>query len=77
MFAAAGFPEAAEETWSDAMIEATVLSGGEDEVRQRLEKLLNMGAAEILVSVVQAGDDRNVSVDRTMRLLGEVSRSSG
>jgi F420-dependent oxidoreductase-like protein len=75
MFAAAGFPEAAEETWSDAMIEATVLSGGEDEVRQRLEELLDMGASEILVSVVQAGDDRNVSVDRTMRLLGEVSRS--
>jgi F420-dependent oxidoreductase-like protein len=75
MFAAAGFPEAAEETWSDAMIEATVLSGGEDEVRQRLEELLGIGASEILVSVVQAGDDRSASIDRTMRLLGEVSRS--
>jgi F420-dependent oxidoreductase-like protein len=77
MFAAAGFPEAAEETWSDAMIQATVLSGDENAVRRRLEDLLDMGAAEILVSVVQAGDDRTASVDRTMRLLGEVSRSSG
>jgi F420-dependent oxidoreductase-like protein len=75
MFAAAGFPEAAEEAWSDAMVEATVLSGDEEEVKGKLEELLDMGAAEILVSVVQAGDDKNASVDRTMRLLGEVSRS--
>lgn len=77
MFAAAGFPEAAEETWSDGMIEATVLSGDESTVKQRIEGLLNMGATELLVSVVHAGDDRNASTDRTMRLLGEVSRSLG
>jgi alkanesulfonate monooxygenase SsuD/methylene tetrahydromethanopterin reductase-like flavin-dependent oxidoreductase (luciferase family) len=77
MFIDAGFPEAAEETWSDAMIEATVLSGDEAKVRQRLQGLLDMGAGEILVSVVPAGDDRDASAHRTMRLLGEVSRTLG
>jgi F420-dependent oxidoreductase-like protein len=75
MFADSGFPEAAEETWSDAMIRATVVSGDEATVRQGLERLLAMGASELLVSVVHAGADRDASVDRTLRLLGQVSRS--
>jgi F420-dependent oxidoreductase-like protein len=75
MFADSGFPEAAEETWSDAMIRATVVSGDEATVRQGLERLLAMGAGELLVSVVHAGADRDASVDRTLRLLGQVSRS--
>jgi F420-dependent oxidoreductase-like protein len=75
MFIAAGFPEAAEEVWSDGMIEGIVLSGNEEKVRQRLNSLFDMGASEILVSVVHAGSDRNASVDRTMGLLAAVSRS--
>lgn len=75
MFAAAGFPEAAEETWSDAMIEATVLAGNEGKVRERLEGLFDLGATEILVSVVHAGNNQAASIDRTMNLLAEVSRS--
>jgi F420-dependent oxidoreductase-like protein len=75
MFAAAGFPEAAEETWSDAMIEATVLSGNEEKVKEGLEGLFDLGAAEVLVSVVHAGSDRAASVERTMNLLAEVSGS--
>ena len=74
MFAAAGFPEAAEETWSDAMIEGTVLWGNEAEVRQRLDNLYSLGATEVLVSLVHAGEDRDASLDRTMNLLGEVAK---
>ena len=74
MFAAAGFPEAAEETWSDAMIKGTVLSGSAASVKAGLQGLLDMGAAEVLVSVVSAGDDQDASIDRTMKVLGEVSR---
>ena len=75
MFAAAGFPEAAEETWSDAMIEGTVLWGSEAEVRQRLDNLYSLGASEVLVSLVHAGDDQEASLGRTMDLLGEVAQS--
>ena len=74
MFSAAGFPEAAEETWSDAMIEGTVLRGNETEVKQRLENLFCLGATEILVSLVSAGEDRDASLDRTLSLLGEVAK---
>ncbi len=77
MFAAAGFPEAAEETWSDAMIEGTVLSGSAASVKAGLHGLLDMGAAEVLVSVVSAGDDPGASIDRSMQVLAEVSRDLG
>ena len=77
MFAAAGFPEAAEETWSDAMITGTVLSGDESTVKMRLQGLLDMGATEILVSVVHAGEDREASINRTLGVLGELSQSLG
>ncbi len=75
MFEAAGFPEATEETWSDGMIEGTVLTGNESQVRERLEELLDSGATEILVSPVLAGPDREASFARTLAVVGEVSKT--
>ena len=75
MFAAAGFPEASSGTWSDAMIEGTVLSGSEAVVAEKLEGLLAIGAAEVMALPVTAGSDRAASLDRTMRLLGQVAQS--
>src|SRR5919108_480092 len=49
MFIAAGFPEAKNGTWSDGMIDATVLWGNEARVTERLRELLAWGATEILV----------------------------
>ena len=57
------------------MIEATVLAGNEEKVKERLEGLFDLGATEVLVSVVHAGSDRAASVERTMNLLAEVSGS--
>jgi len=75
MLIAAGFPEAADGTWSDAMIDAAVLWGNEDRVTERLHGLFAYGATEILASPVLAGRDRAASHDRTMRLLGHVAHS--
>jgi F420-dependent oxidoreductase-like protein len=75
MLIAAGFPEAADGTWSDAMIDAVVLWGNEDRVTERLHGLFAYGATEILASPVLAGRDRAASHDRTMRLLGHVTHS--
>ena len=75
MFVAAGFPEASNGTWSDAMIDATVLWGDESQVAEQLEGLFSLGAAEVLASPITAGSDRTASVDRTMRLLAQVSQS--
>ena len=75
MLIAAGFPEAADGTWSDAMIDAVVLWGNEDRVTERLHDLFAYGATEILASPVLAGSDHTASLDRTMRLLGHVAQS--
>ena len=75
MLIAAGFPEATDGTWSDAMIDAVVLWGDEAQVTKRLHDLFACGATEILASPVLAGRDRPASLERTMRLLGRVAQS--
>jgi len=75
MLIAAGFPEASDGTWSDAMIDAVVLWGPEARVTERLHDLFAYGAAEILATPVLAGRDRAVSLERTMRLLGSAAQS--
>jgi F420-dependent oxidoreductase-like protein len=75
MLIAAGFPEAENGAWSDAMIDAVVFWGNEARVEERLHEMLDYGAAEILASPVLAGSDSAASLDRTLRLLGQVSQS--
>ena len=73
MFAAAGFPEASNGTWSDAMIDATGLWGNESQVTEKLEGLFALGATEVLASPITAGSDRNESLERTLRVLAKAS----
>ena len=77
MLARAGFPEASDGSWSDAMIDAIVLWGDEERVAARLGELFSIGAAEVLVSPISAGKDRVSSVERTKVLLGQVAKSGG
>ena len=75
MLTAAGFPEASEGAWSDAMLEAVVLSGKESQVAERLQALFALGATEVLVSPLAAGSDREASLSRTLRLLADVAKA--
>ncbi len=75
MFNAAGFPEASEGTWSDAMIDAVVFSGNETQVAERVQEMFSFGASEVLASPIGAGPDQTESIHRTMRLLAEVAKS--
>lgn len=75
MLTAAGFPEASSGAWSDAMIDAVVLSGEESRVAERLRELFGFGATEILVSPLAAGSDRAASLERTLRLVAEVVKA--
>jgi alkanesulfonate monooxygenase SsuD/methylene tetrahydromethanopterin reductase-like flavin-dependent oxidoreductase (luciferase family) len=75
MFRAAGFEEVLQETWSDAMIDAVALWGDEARVAEGIVGLFALGASEILVSPVAAGDDRAASLQRTQRLLSQVAQS--
>ena len=71
----AGFPEASNGTWSNAMIDAAVAWGDETRVAERIQELLSFGATEVLATPIAAGADRTASIDRTMRLLGQVAQS--
>ena len=75
MMEAAGYPEASEETWSDAMIDGLLVSGDETRIGDRLRELLDMGAAEIMVTPVLAGDDKPTALDRTLKLVGQIAQS--
>jgi F420-dependent oxidoreductase-like protein len=75
MFRAAGFEEVMQGTWSDAMIDAVALWGDEARVSEALAGLFTLGATEILVSPVPAGDDRAASLERTLRLLSQVAQA--
>ena len=75
LFAAAGFPEAANGKWSNAMIDAVTLWGDESEVAEQIGERFALGATELLAVPIHAGDDRAASLDRTWRLLAEVSRT--
>ena len=75
MWAAAGYPEAAEETWSDGMIDATVLTGDADAVGARMTAMLEMGISELLVTPVTAGPDPEAAMEETISLLGKVAQS--
>ena len=73
LFGDAGFPEGSRGTWSDAMIDAVVPWGSESRVAARLEELFSFGVTEIILSPVLAGDDREASLDRTLRLVAQVA----
>jgi hypothetical protein len=45
----------------------SVLSGSESEVREGLQRLLDLGAREILVSIGHAGKHRQALIDRRRR----------
>ncbi len=74
MFRAAGFQEVSQGTWSDAMIDAVALWGDESQVAEAIAGLFGVGATEILVSPVPAGDNRTASLERILRLLSQVAR---
>ena len=57
------------------MIDATVLWGNGVAGGGTAEELFALGATEVLASPVPAGRDRTASLERTLRLLAQVSRS--
>jgi F420-dependent oxidoreductase-like protein len=73
MLASAGYPEAQQGEWSDAMIDAVVLHGSEAKVADRLRSLMAAGATEIIASPIAAGPDPAATIERTLRLVGELS----
>jgi alkanesulfonate monooxygenase SsuD/methylene tetrahydromethanopterin reductase-like flavin-dependent oxidoreductase (luciferase family) len=71
MFAAAGFPEARGGVVSDKLVDDLVLAGGEADVRAGIERFLDGGVEELILSLLPAGPNPEASVDRTLRFLGQ------
>jgi F420-dependent oxidoreductase-like protein len=71
MFAAAGYPEARQGTWSARMIEAVVLHGTDDQCREKLESFMRTsGCEELILSIMLVGADRNAALKRALQWVG-------
>jgi alkanesulfonate monooxygenase SsuD/methylene tetrahydromethanopterin reductase-like flavin-dependent oxidoreductase (luciferase family) len=57
------------------MIDAVALWGDEARVAEGIAGLFALGATELLVSPVPAGNDRAASLERTLQLLSQVTQS--
>ncbi len=68
----AGYPEVAEGAFSDRMIDAMVVHGDAQQVKQRLRELPAFGVDELLATVIEPKNDRDV-YERTVRALGELA----
>jgi len=74
MFELSGYPEAAQTSeWSDRMVDEIVAYGSDERVSQRINEAFELGASEVLISVLTAGPEPEKVWDRTVGLLGELS----
>jgi alkanesulfonate monooxygenase SsuD/methylene tetrahydromethanopterin reductase-like flavin-dependent oxidoreductase (luciferase family) len=71
----AGFPEAAQGVWSDAMVDEVVFWGDEIRVSERIKGMFSLGASEVLISPIGAGQDQAESIHRTTRLLAALAKN--
>ena len=69
MFTDAGFPEASEGTWSDGMVDGTVVWGSREDVIGGLHRWLGYGFGELMVHPVIAGDDREAGLRNAMEAI--------
>ncbi len=75
MWQDAGFPEAADGTYSRAMSDALVIQGSEQEVAERIRALPSAGVNEMLAGVLNLEGDP-AAAGRTLELLGALAREA-
>jgi F420-dependent oxidoreductase-like protein len=74
MLVDAGFPEAAEGSWSDAMIDGVVVHGDEAAVAKRLDAFIAAGAGEIIAAPVLPAENRDAALARTYAFIGALAK---
>jgi F420-dependent oxidoreductase-like protein len=75
MLVDAGYPEAKEGAWSDAMLDAVAAMGSEKTVTSRTQEIFSWGIGEIIADPIPAGQDSRGSARRALELLASLSRS--
>lgn len=73
MWQDAGFPEAKEGTFSDAMRESLVISGDAESVATRIREISSFGVDEIIAMPLVLPEDKS-AVARTVELLGALAK---
>ena len=74
MFAAAGYPEARQGTWSQGMVDAVVLHGNEDQCRRKLESFMQTSSCEeIILSIMFVGADRQMAMSKALSWVGQLA----
>src|SRR2546421_3881691 len=71
MFAAAGFPIAADGTGVDALVKALVIAGNEAQVEKRVRELIASGLDELLLMQVPVADEAS-ELAQLMRVIGSL-----
>jgi F420-dependent oxidoreductase-like protein len=71
MLARAGLEEAKKGQWTDALIDRVIAWGSEQKVADRIGELFDLGADEVLVRPVGAGDAREEVIQRTINSVAE------
>lgn len=73
MLTAAGYPEAQRGEWTDAMLDAVVIRGGEAAVADGLRSFMDTaGASELIASMLPVSADPEADLERAMRLIASL-----
>lgn len=73
MFEAAGFPKADQTGWTNQMLDSVVVCGDETAVAKGLERVFDMGASEVIASVIRIqGKLAGAPGERTLKLLAQL-----
>jgi len=74
MFTDAGFPEVSEGTWSDAMVDATVIWGNEEQIQAKMKQWLSYGFGELMAHPVIVGTNRETALLATMEVIATAAQ---
>ena len=76
MFAEAGFSGTPDSGWTDEMLDQVLIAGDEDAVADRINRVIEWGATEILATPIPCGDDPDASEERTLELLAQLQKDA-
>ena len=76
MFTDAGFPEVSEGTWSDAMVDATVIWGNEEQIQTKMKQWLSYGFGELMAHPVIVGPNRETALQATMEVIATAAQEN-
>ncbi len=72
MLVKAGFDEATKGVWTDALVDRVIAWGSPERVADRIREMFHIGADEVLIRPIGAGDTREDVIHGTVRALGSV-----